>query len=248
MRSIPLKLGQVARIAKGDEWIIPRYEEYLKSRDPQAEIDFMAQIMSRPDRDRSVGWSASSSGSCLRAQQFRARKAPSTPPEPKGLNIFANGHFVHLRHQVAGLVYGYLTEVEVPVRIENLGVLGTMDGLTVLGEVAEFKSINSRGFASVRTFGAKEEHIRQVNAYMLASDTTAARIVYENKDDNTLKEFKIERDQQICDELERTWERMNEMEETGELMPILRECQNLEGRYRWCPYAKTCLEEFDKGR
>jgi hypothetical protein len=240
-----VKLGKLAKTARGDEWIIPRYEEYLRHRDMKAEAKYAKKILTRPERDRTIQWSASAQGTCLRAQQFTKHGTQKKRIDLKSLNIFANGEYMHLRHQVFGLAGGYLADVEVAVENTELCLAGTLDGVSIEGEGVEWKSINTYGFSSVGSFGPKQEHLFQVNAYMLMKpEIKAFRILYEDKNTNDLKEFRVERDEVIIDKILTDLDALNRAEEEKTMLPILRECKNLEGRYRWCPYSETCLKDL----
>lgn len=243
-----MRLGQLVKETRGDHWLIPRYFKYAKKRKPEEEAKHAAAILGRKERDRSQGWSSSSAGGCIRAQLYTARKAPKAPVEDKSMGYFMNGHFMHLRHQVAGLSAGYLTEVEVPVVIEELNVRGTMDGITSEGIIAEFKSINPYGYRKVAQFGPKPEHVRQVNAYMRASDIKSARLLYEDKGTNEMSEFLLNFDPKIDALNVKDWEELNTHMEEGTRPKMLPECQQEEGRYKWCPFAEECMKDHRQER
>ena len=137
------------------------------------------------------------------------------------MGIFQHGHYVHLKHQVAGLSAGYLVEVERSVSIPDLNVLGTMDGLDSTDAVDEWKSINARGFSSVRQFGPKREHLYQVHAYMYADNRTATRIVYENKDNQEMQEFLVQFDEKYSNKNISDWQQLNNHMEDGTTAPML---------------------------
>ena len=236
-----MKLNSLGR--RKSYWIVPRYEAYLRNQDRETEAEHAKEIISRPERDRSVGWSASSAGTCLRAQLYKARGAKQASPTDKAMNIFQNGHYVHLRHQTAGLTAGYLVAAEVPVRIDSLNVLGTMDGDTVEDSVAEYKSINTYGFSSVSRFGPKEEHLRQVTAYMWASGRDKARVVYEDKNTNEMQEFLVPFDKELHAANIADWKELNDRMEDGSMPEMLPECRVQEGRFKWCPFAETCQRD-----
>lgn len=241
-----MKLGNLLKTYEGTNWIIPRYNEYMRERDLEGEAYHAKKILSRPQRDRAVGWSSSAAGGCLRAQQYNHMRTPKTePPNDKTMNIFSNGDYVHLRHQVFGLVAGYLTEVEVPVLVEmgDHPRLGTMDATTSADEGAEYKSINSYGYSSVRQFGPKQDHLYQVNAYMALSGLQSFRIVYECKNTQDLTEFQVYPDDAIRAEIIRSWERLDEAVDQKVMLPVLPECKKGEGRIKWCPYASKCMSD-----
>lgn len=235
-----MKLGKAMALAKQENWLINKYLDYLQVRDIKAEAEWISKIQNRPERVREGSWSASSAGTCLRQRQFTFLGFPKKRIDDRTMNIFANGDFVHLRHQAAGLVHGYVTEVEVPVRVPSFNLRGTMDGLLSNGAIAEFKSINHYGFSQVQSFGAQEKHVLQVHSYMLASERESAHIVYEDKDTNTLKEFVVNRDESKIHDVVRDLEKLNEATENKKLLPMLAECRNFKGAYNYCPYARIC--------
>src|SRR5690606_37733749 len=108
-----VRLGDMARFAKGEMWLTPRYEEYVTGkRSVAAERDALVQIMTRPKRVRTETFSASGAGQCPRRRQLAYLGMPQKKIDPKSANIFANGDYMHLRHQVAGLLSGYLVAAE----------------------------------------------------------------------------------------------------------------------------------------
>ena len=235
-----MKLGSAARIVKGQDWYISRYHAYLKHRDLAAEAQALSTIMDRPTRVRTYSWSASSAGGCLRARQFTYLGMPQVRPGDKAMNIFANGDYMHLRHQAFGTVAGYITDTEVSVALAKYNLLGTMDGVLSNGHGLELKSINTFGFGQVNTFGAKPEHVLQMHAYMLATDIEAFHAVYEDKNTQQLKEILVPRDEKVIGSVREELERLNESTSQRELIPMLPECLNGEGKYRWCEYASIC--------
>lgn len=237
-----MKFGELARVASGDLWILPRYWEYLSHRNVDAEYQMLAGPMHRPERIRENNWSASSAGRCLREQQLTYLGFTKIAPDEKMGNIFANGDYVHLRHQAFGLVAGYITEVEVPVRLPQWKLRGTMDGMLSNGQGLEIKSINPFGFDRVKSFGPQDKHVLQVHAYMLARpDIEAFRILYENKADNLCKEFLVPRDPVLIGQVEEHLAQLNRATEQRKLLPMLQGCKNEEGSvFRQCPYRSVC--------
>lgn len=238
-----MKFGEAMRMAKGEDWIKPRYHKYITGeRDIEGEQRHAKHLLAIPNRDRTKSWSASAAGTCLRARQFAYLGLPGKPPDEHAMEIFLNGTWVHLRHQVVGLTAGYLVAAEVPLINTDLNLRGTMDAIDLTGSVVEYKSINQNGFGTVRQFGPKDEHKLQVHSYMLAGDFEQARIIYENKNTNDIKEFLVPRDENLILDVRSDLEELNLATENGTLLPILPECHRKEGRYRWCPFASQCLE------
>lgn len=237
-----MKLGSALKYARGDDQVISLYSEYVRGkRDVAAERDALVEIMTRPERVRTDSFSASSAGSCLRHRQFEHAGLKKPELDFRTANIFANGDFFHLRVQVAGLIGGWLLQAEESVEIPHLKMKGTMDGRLEWGSILEAKSINSNGFRSVSSFGAKKDHVYQVHAYMLASGMRQANIVYENKDTQEMKEFVVHADDEVLMAVSREFQELYDSTEAKVLLPMQPDCVKKEGsEYRWCPFAAQC--------
>lgn len=237
-----MKLGQAARTVRGENWYVRHYEDYLQHRNVEAERVMIMDIMKRPERIRGWSWSASSAGRCGRERQFTYLGFPQRRPDAKSMNIFANGDYMHIRHQAFGLVAGFITEVEVPVAIPGFNLIGTMDGILSNGRGLELKSINTRGFSEVTSFGAKRDHIFQMHAYMLATELDAFHAVYEDKNTQNVKEILVPRDEKIIKSVVEELEQLNEATNERRLLPMLQECRNGQGAFRWCSFREICEE------
>lgn len=236
-----MRLGQAARFARGQDWIISRYNDYVTGKRLLAEeLEALNRIMDRPERERKKTISASGAGRCMRERQFAYLGMPQAKLKPKTANIFANGDYMHLRHQVAGLVSGYLVDAEVSLENQEYGLTGTADGVTSDGELAEFKSINSYGFGGVKSFGPTDAHVLQVHSYMLLGGYDAARIVYENKDTQELLEFHVLREEERIEQVVRELEVFADLTSKEKLAPMLGECKEKKGAFNWCSYAEIC--------
>ena len=63
--------------------------------------------------------------------------------------------------------------------------------------VVDFKSINSRGFRQLA--GPMASHITQLQIYLYLSGLRAGKFLYENKDDQSFREFFVARDESIVE-------------------------------------------------
>jgi hypothetical protein len=191
--------------------------------------------------------------SCPKAIVFSIIEAAGqSPVPPKLTRIFDNGHYVHDRIQKYLIDAGLIPKdkngrymVEVGLRSDSLNISGSADGIVEIDGkryVLEIKSINGNSFSSLRE--PKEEHVIQVNCYMLVLGLEGAVILYENKDNQEMKEFFVKKDKKVCD-----WiiERCNEVNEalarrefpdgicTGPSDPDA----------RYCPFASICFLDKD---
>lgn len=242
-----MKLGQLVREVNANDWVIPRFTAYWQGkRDLDAEAEIATRLLSAPQRDRTKSWSASSAGYCPRSAQLQYLGMKQEVPANLQL-IFTHGDFVHLKHQIAGMVAGYLTDVEVPVTMDSHNVRGTMDGMSSEPSGVEFKSISSYGFSEVAVYGPKTEHLDQVMTYMWCfPDIPFFRIVYENKNDQKLKEFVVQRDPAHIARLEEHFERLNDYVEHDQLIKPYKECLARSSKQQSCLYGETCLRLAEK--
>lgn len=235
-----MKLSKVVKLAQGHSYVTNGYFDYIQHRNIKREAELIQQIQDRPERIREGSWSASATGACLRQRQFTFLGFPRKRVDDRTMNIFANGDFVHLRHQVAGLIEGYISEVEVPVTLPAFRLRGTMDARLNNNAIGEFKSIYHFGFSQVMSFGAKADHVQQVHAYMLCTGLDRAHIVYEDKDTQNIKEFVVQRDPEIIKSVIRDLQALNMATEEKKFLPMLPECRQFKGQFNYCPYAKVC--------
>lgn len=194
-------------------------------------------------RSRTTSFRSSSSDQCMRRQVYRAINAQSSADIDDALaNIFATGNFMHLKWQMMGLTEGWLTDAEVPAESPEYDFGGTADGIVWDDSVFEFKSINSRGYSRVSTYGPTQSHIRQAHGYLWLLGKSVASFVYEDKGTGEWREFRVERDEVIIDEIKTNLLTMKEHVASETLPPILSGCIDKEGyEYRGCPYKEICV-------
>lgn len=118
--------------------------------------------------------------------------------EPRILRIFDNGHGVHERLQAYLKEIGVLVKCEIPVDNRDYEIKGHTDGiirLNGLDGVLEIKSMNSNQFYAC--FEPKPDHLVQLNTYMFCLDIPRGCLLYECKDDQTLREFYVKQEPAI---------------------------------------------------
>lgn len=234
--------------------ITPRHERWLAL--PESERDWSPAALELADkvfrreaggkRMRSTRYRASDSGKCLRYRQFRAEGLPGVNSyDTRMSNIFITGDFYHLKWQMIGLTEGWLADAEVPYEDpRTVGMFGgTADGILFDGSLFELKSINSRGFSRVTTYGPVNAHVLQVSAYMYLADVDCASIVYEEKNSGDWREFRVFRDAEITAKVEAELELLITSYKEELLPPILDDCEMQTGTtYRQCQFRDACSE------
>jgi hypothetical protein len=224
-----------------ERWLAQDYKPFSD----QA-LDFSRLALSKEaggGRRRTAMFRASGSGTCRRRQMFRVISMPGRYEiDPKLASIFMTGDFVHLKWQMAGLTAGWLDQAEVAWDSPELNLGGTLDGILDDGSGLEIKSINTRGFSMVNKFGADPKHLRQVHSYMKLTEIDTFSIVYEDKNTQDYREFRVRKDPEIMASVEQELDELNESLQTRTLPQVLPLCQSRDGsEYRNCPFRDTCL-------
>ena len=240
---------------KADLLLTPRWEAFIsRNRDlwlDESSIQFIFDELGTPERDRTNHFSASSQGFCERRQVFNHEGVPPKPTDSDIHMIFHDGHFRHLKWQALMLYAGLIDEVEVSCELEEFNLKGTIDAMATHPERGkhgvEFKGANDRNYKFVLNEGPMEKHLLQIHAYMIATDYRLWSLIYENKNTQEWKEFVIEFDQQIADEVIDSLKRMNTSVQQKVLPPVLSKCLDRKGPFRACPYSHICLDIPEPG-
>lgn len=243
-----MKFGKLAEMATAGLVVTPRHEEWVRQNQEitltDEAIAFTAEQLraqSKP-RDRRGSFSASSLGSCLRAQQFTFHGVIQPKIDSKSSGIFQNGTYVHLRWQGEGLSAGWLTDAEVPVPPNPYRLSGTMDGTIGDDGVLEVKSANDRSFSSMLAFGPTNKYKLQGAAYLLASDRQYVSFLIENKNTQEYTEKVLHRTELPLAEAAERAETLWHAEEHQVLLGVLDGVYERKGECAWCPFKEECLK------
>lgn len=242
--------------------VLPRYTMWL-ARNGDAPLipndgrngigaKILEQMIAVP-RDRSGSFSASSAGSCPRAQVFGYHGAEAESPSPQLQAIFEDGKWRHLRFQAILLTAGILNDIEVPLFWKRKEQRGTMDGAGLVPmdhpveewRGAEFgfelKGVNAFQYDGFTKKGPKEEHLNQVARYFLLSGLEWFSIVYENKSTQATHEWVIGRDDpgmagRIAEQRAEV-DLLHQHAEEGTLPPQLPLCAQGKGAWKTCNFG-----------
>lgn len=243
-----MSLKKHIRMARRNRLITPTLHGWLANHPEGIKVESedvlrrVNEILSPSSGDRSGSFHPSQLYQCPRAQVFGYMNAPATRQyNPTLQNLFNDGHFRHLRWQIMLLNAGILTDIEVPIAMEKYRLTGSMDGLNRNGPwMFELKGTSQ--FKSVQQKGALPAHIKQVNAYLMASDLDKAIIIYECKSTQDWLEIEVEKDPVIVAELVEILELLNSAIDTGTLPEVKDACKNQEGyEYNNCAYSGICF-------
>ena len=127
------------------------------------------------DADRAVDVNAPSAVlTCARSRYYARMKYQSdgSTIDARTRRIFDNGTSTHERLQGYMKKEGSLIMDEVPLRNDQFNIQGHTDGLYMISDdeavILEIKSINDRGFSSLKD--AKEEHKSQATVYLYCAE------------------------------------------------------------------------------
>ena len=243
-----MKFGTLGKATRPGLVVSPRHDKWMEQNSnptyTQEALDFGREqlaLQAKP-RDRRGTYSASSLNTCKRKQQFTFIGLPELAYNAKTAGIFQNGTFMHIRWQMAGLTEGWMARAEVPVPKNDLGLSGTIDGISDESDVIELKSIHTNGFSNVATFGAKEDHIYQAGTYVACTDAERAIFIYEDKNTQEYKEIVLKRSELPIAEITENAQRLWDATDKRKLHEPLSSCEDREGwRYTGCPFRAQCL-------
>lgn len=239
--------------------VTPRYNEYMAHRGEDAYPDWVVEIIAKqlltPGRDRTRSFSASSSGSCLRAQElgFLGKLPDDLTREisPGMMAIFSDGKWRHLKWQADLLAARIITDIEFVLTWERMLHRGSMDGLGLVpknhatvawrGEAfgVEVKGVNA--FQYTRLVAEplpKNDHCLQVDKYCLLSGLRLFSVIYENKSTQQFHEWVYQPTLERLAAARKEVEALNFAARTKTLHPILAPCRFRRGKqWEGCPYA-----------
>lgn len=154
----------------------------------------------------------SDAGKCQRKIFFKLKQAPCKATEPRILRLLQHGDYIHQLIMKALLgsreVHVIASEINIP---PMAAVSGRADAVLSDGQdlyVLDIKSISSAGFRYLN--GPKQDHINQLQLYLHFLDPNKGVLLYVNKDDDQLKEYFVDYDRGLAEQL------LAEFEETKE--------------------------------
>lgn len=241
-----MSLTKQLKALKTDKIVTPLQEAYLSRKGEvevsQAIADFVVSELQSKQRDRGATFSASARGTCPRSQVLAFERFPGKKNFTSDTNgIFIHGTWTHLKWQAMGFDAGWLAQAEVPCRLDEYNITGTIDGLLYNGAGWEFKSINSRGYRELAESGPKHQHLLQAHTYMLATGIKMWSVMYENKDDQQWTEFMVPFNEEIANEVITELEMVNHSISNRSLPPVLPLCAEGQGwTFKQCAFKGNC--------
>jgi CRISPR/Cas system-associated exonuclease Cas4 (RecB family) len=179
------------------------------------------------------------SGKCPRAVFFKFKNAPKEPTDPRIMRIFEHGENIH--RSIFNILYrlrmGVVTEVPIP----NQEIIsGRADAILCVGNenyVLDIKSINSMIFRKMTE--PKEDNVYQVQLYMHFFNIKKGILLYVDKDQQELKEFFLDYDENLCKGLLEKFQNLKGQIEQG-IVPARLADYPRNWQCNYCQYKDVC--------
>ena len=195
----------------------------------------------KPSNNRSGAFHPSGIDRCPREQVFSFLGVPQKERINPGLqHVFSDGHWRHVRWQIALLQAGLVSHVEEGIKSTPLRLAGHIDALQRDEYLVELKGIHTMQFKYVLT-EPKPEHSDQAELYLRMAGYDTMCIIYEDKASNNWHEHVVHPDKQRWLRLKRLVATLNAAIDNRRLPPMLDDCRVRKGaQFRDCPYAYVC--------
>ena len=223
-----------------DRWLLDHPEGLVIS--DNRHVNLMARLVGdTSNSQRTARLGASNRGTCLRQQVFRFLGMPGLmTADPTLQNLFNDGTWRHIRHQMMGMIGGWFTDVEVKAHLPQYNLGTSLDGENI-DEGWGFELKGTSNFGRILEYDIPHGHMLQMHTAMLV--TGYDRMVYmaEDKRTQATKEIVINRDPQLIREVKDELNRATDAIEDQKLPPVLDGCKVKKGdEYQSCPYRRYC--------
>jgi len=246
-------LIQAFQDAKPEE-VVPKAKSIPKEHDlEKALVKAIDDAIAEDINPRFVKWGGfhpSNTNECPRYMVYLFRGVEQQQDHDSRVQrIFDNGHAMHERYGEYFKRMGILLEQELPVWHDDPPIEGTCDGILDWDghTLLELKSISEAGFTYRRLYHRpKEDHFRQAQLYMYALGLTKAFVVYENKNNQEILAFLVERDEEFIEKLLKKYRKIYKAYKDDILpaRPYKREGEKCQS----CQLKDLCRNDTDEGQ
>ncbi len=178
-------------------------------------------------------------GKCPRAVFFKFKNAPREPMDARILRIFEHGENIH--RSIFNILYrlrlGVVTEISIP---SQEIISGRADAILCIGNenyVLDIKSMNSMIFKNLAQ--PKEENIFQIQLYLHFFNIKKGILLYIDKDQQNMKEFFVDYDEQLVKSLLDKFYALKEQVETG-VVPVRLADYPQNWQCSYCQFKDVC--------
>ena len=140
-------------------------------------------------------------GKCGRAVFFKFKNVPREKMEARILRLFDHGDYMQMQILSTLLSLGVVRASEINIPPQEL-ISGRADAIITINNdlyVVDFKSMNSMIFKNLAE--PKEEHINQIQLYLHYFKVPKGILLYVNKDTLELKEFLVQYNTKLAQDL-----------------------------------------------
>ncbi len=181
----------------------------------------------------------SDAGKCPRQVFFKFKNAPREPMNARILRIFEHGENIH--RSIFNILYrlrlGVVTEVPIP---SQEIISGRADAILCVNNenyVLDIKSINSTIFKNMQN--PKEENVFQLQLYMHFFNIKKGILLYIDKDQQDLREFFIDYDEQLTKSLLDKFHSLKQQVETN-VIPVRLADYPRHWQCNYCQFKDIC--------
>jgi CRISPR/Cas system-associated exonuclease Cas4 (RecB family) len=179
-------------------------------------------------------------GRCSRMIFFKFKNAPKKGIDPRVLRMFDHGDYIHRLILNALFSVGIVRASEINIPSQEL-ISGRADAIISLDNemyVLDIKSMNSLVFKGLEK--PKEENVNQLQLYLHYFNIPKGILLYVNKDTQDLREFFIEKNQEIINSLLKELQDLkNKIDKDETPAALLDYSKNWQCQY--CPFKEICV-------
>jgi len=202
-------------------------------------VEKIYKVYDREDkpRDRTYFY-VSEADKCPRAVFYSFKKMPKAKLGPEVYLRFEEGDDTHKRLVKAFLKSGILVATEINTPRNDL-FSGRADAVVNIDKelyVVEIKSVGSYKFKL--STEPSIEHVKQLQLYLYFFNIDRGIILLQNKDNQQLKEFIIEKDMGLINQILADFKKLKTEIENDALPEIPKDLAGW--KCNWCPYNKVC--------
>ena len=189
---------------------------------------------------------------CPRKVYYRWHKFKASEPDARTCRVFTLGDSIHERWQkiMEDMKIQLKSEYYIDTQYKGVPIHGYVDSICVIDRetyIVELKSQKDWMYGKKDyLMEAKEEHIGQVMMYMHFTGIPKAIVMYENKNDSTLKEFHIDYNQtlalKILDDFVLLYTDIN----LNQVPNKMKDANIKKFPCSYCDYKEICFESEDE--
>ena len=187
----------------------------------------------------------SDAGKCARAVFFKFKNVPREKLDARILRIFDHGEYLH--RNIFSILYrlriGVTTEIPIPAQEIVSGRADAILSVNNENYVLDIKSMNSMIFKKLTA--PKEENLYQLQLYLHFFKIKKGILLYIDKDQQELKEFIVEYDPELCQQLLNNFKELKE-KIGSDIVPATLSDYPQNWQCNYCQFREIC-DKVDRG-